>query len=224
MEKRNDGWYRADKGFHFVLTEKGKKEVASYSGKTVGEPVDEYDYEATGWAVKEGYVIEVPIPDWITKEGYKVVCNYNGYTLSAGNPVIFPERELAEKYMEKYNERHYVEQKLYIADTVYEGRALKECRVFNGKKVYNKDWYYGTNALRIGDYVEQEIVDDVINCLPPACTRSDCVQLGEAASERIAKDGNRRTTYETFKKVSDDVWEYCGDCFRGENVQYGKCR
>ena len=41
-----------------MLTEKGKAECASYSYKTVGEPVDEYDYEAVGWAVESGYVIE----------------------------------------------------------------------------------------------------------------------------------------------------------------------
>ena len=44
MELRRDGWYRADNGKHFVLTEKGKAECASYSYKTVGEPVDEYDF------------------------------------------------------------------------------------------------------------------------------------------------------------------------------------
>ena len=50
MELRNN-WYKADNGKHFVLTEKGKKECASYKHKTVGEPVDEYDYEATEWDV-----------------------------------------------------------------------------------------------------------------------------------------------------------------------------
>ena len=51
-----------------VLTEKGKVNSASYRNMTVGEPVDEYDYEAVGWAVDEGYLIEVPIPDWIEKK------------------------------------------------------------------------------------------------------------------------------------------------------------
>lgn len=38
MELRNN-WYKADKGKHFVLTEKGKEECASYKHKTVGEVV-----------------------------------------------------------------------------------------------------------------------------------------------------------------------------------------
>ena len=37
----SDRKYVADKGKQFVLTEKGKKECASYRHKTVGEPVDE---------------------------------------------------------------------------------------------------------------------------------------------------------------------------------------
>ena len=27
---------------------------------------------------------------------------------------------------------------------------------------------------------------------------------------------------DTFKKVDDGIWEYCGDCFRGENHMHGK--
>ena len=36
MELRNN-WYKADKGKHFVHTEKGKKECAGYKNKTVGK-------------------------------------------------------------------------------------------------------------------------------------------------------------------------------------------
>lgn len=95
MELWNN-WYKADKGKHFVLTEKGKEECTSYKYKTVGEPVDEYDYEAVEWSVDKGYVIETDIPGW-TKglKGYEVVY-YNGkYRLSAGNPQIFPTRKAA---------------------------------------------------------------------------------------------------------------------------------
>jgi len=102
MELRRDGWYKADKGKHFVLTEKGKTECASYSYKTVGEPVDEYDYEATGWAVEQGYVIEIDIPGWTTLMGYEVVY-YNGkYRLHAGNAQVFPTRKAAEEYKKHY--------------------------------------------------------------------------------------------------------------------------
>lgn len=221
MKLRRDGWYNADKGKHFVLTEKGKAECASYSYKTVGEPVDEYDYEAVGWAVEKGYVIEVDIPNWIVKVGYKVVYNYNGNVLCVGNSIVFPELEIAEKYMENYKKYPWFTHDLYIEKAVYEGKALKGCREYNGKFVYNEDWYYGTDALQIGDLVEEEIVDDLMNCLPPACMRSDCSQLGEPHNHKIDDEGKTRATYVTFKRIAEGIWEYCGDCFRGENVQRG---
>lgn len=221
MKLKKDGWYQADKGKHFVLTEKGKKEVASYRHKTVGEPVSEYDTEAVGWSVDDGYEIEVNIPDWITKTGYEVVYDHGDYTLHAGNSIIFPEIELAEKYMKHYQSLPWMNESLYIRETVYEGRKLKECREYRGRKVYNKDWYYGTDALEIGDLVENEVVDDLMDCLPPICMRSDCSQVGEASSSRIDENGKYRSTYCTFKQIDSGIWEYCGDCFKGENAQHG---
>lgn len=223
MHLRNDGWYQADKGKHFVLTKKGKENSASYRDLIVGEPVDEYDTEAVGWSVEKGYVVEVNIPDWIVKEGYEVVYDYNNHTLHAGNPIIFPEIEIAQKYLEHHAKRPWMSDRtLYIKNATFEGKALKACREYNGQKVYNSSWYYGATALRIGDLVEKEIVDDMINCLPPACWRSDCAQCGEAFSSRIDENGDARTTYVTFKQLDEDTWVYCGDCFRGENVQRGE--
>lgn len=95
MELRSN-WYKADKGKRFVLTEKGKKECANYRNKTVGEPVDEYDYETTKWSVDKGYVIETDIHGW-TKglKGYEVVYYHEGkYRLSAGNHVL-KEKKMA---------------------------------------------------------------------------------------------------------------------------------
>ena len=218
MKKRNDSWYDADNGKHFVLTEKGKKEVASYHHKTVGEPVDSYATEAVWWAVEKGYVIEVDIPNWVVKPGFRVVYDYRGYTLSAGNPIIFPERELAEKYLANWQKKGYSGYTYYIADAVYEGVALTDCRFYEGKRVHNKSWYYGIDALCVGDYVEQEVVDMLLNLLPPACMRADCSQIGEPANHVSDEAGNMRATFSTFKRVCDNIWEYCGECFRGESV------
>lgn len=216
-------WYLADKGKHFVLTEKGKAESASYRDLKVGEPVSECDTEATRWSVEAGYEIEVPIPGWSTMTGYEVVYDYNGYTLTAGNPCIFPDRTIAENYMDNYQSYPWFKKELYIRETVYEGRELKPCKEYAGKRVYNDSWYRGVDALKIGDYVEESIVDDLINCMMPACMRSDCSQLGEPISHRFDENaGKFRPTYATFKNVSGDVWEYCGDCFKGENEQRGK--
>lgn len=156
------------------------------------------------------------------EKGYEVVYDHKGFTLHAGNPIVFPSKELAEAYKENYDARPWVDKKLYIRPAHFGGGELKECREFEGKSVYNADWYFGTDALKIGSYVEQEIVDMLINCLPPACLRSDCTQLGEAADHKVDEDGMCRAVYGTFKKVAEDIWEYCGNCFRGENVPSGK--
>ena len=80
-----------------------------------------------------------------------------------------------------------------------------------------KDFDY--SKVKIGDYVEQAVVDDAMDCLPPASMRSDCSQLGEPYSTRFdPESGNWRSTYATFKRVSgafpNGIWQYCGHCFR----------
>lgn len=99
---------------------------------------------------------------------------------------------------------------------------------YNGKKVYAADEFVYSKA-KIGDYVEQEVGDDMLDALPPACMRSSCSQLGEPHSHRQDPDtGEWRATFPTFKKVcgtwrnGNEIWEYCGNCFSGENVERGK--
>lgn len=222
MKLRRDGWYIADKGKHFVLTEKGKAECASYSYKTVGEPVDEYDYEAVGWAVENGYVIEEDIPGWTTLKGYQVVYYNNGYRLTAGNPQTFPTLKAAETYKKHYESYPWMDHELLIEEVEYEGVPLSESQSYNGKEVIDKEHYFGLDACEIGDYFTEDMVNDFMDMLPPACWRSDCAQIGEPSSYRIDENGNTHATYPTFKKVAKNVWEYCGECFRGENIQNGE--
>lgn len=222
MELRRDGWYRADKGKHFVLTEKGKAECASFRGKTVGEPVQRYDTEAVHWSVESGYEVEVPIPGWVRRTGYEVVYRHKGYTLHAGNSITFPELELAENYLKNCKTRSWMKEDLFIREGVFEGKELTPCSTFSGKKVFNMSWYYGIDALLPGCYVEEDIVDEIVNNLPPTCYRADCTQSGEPSSLETIGGGTLRATYVTFKKVADGVWEYCGKCFRGENTPFRK--
>lgn len=95
----------------------------------------------------------------------------------------------------------------------------------NGKRVFTQDDFDYSEA-KIGDYVEQAIVDDAMNCLPPVCMSSACSQIGEPYSHREDPDtGKWRATYATFKRVTsgmDGIWEYCGHCFNGETVERGK--
>ena len=94
--------------------------------------------------------------------------------------------------------------------------------MYNGKKVYGIEEFKYSEA-KIGDYVTQEVVDDAMDCLPPACMRSDCSQMGEPYSMKKDPDtGKWRNVYNTFKRVEKKVWEYCGHCFRGENVERGE--
>lgn len=79
------------------------------------------------------------------------------------------------------------------------------------------------SGLMVGDLVTEDVVNDLMDCLPPACMRSDCSQLGEPYSHREdPKTGKWRATYATFKRVRNGVWAYCGHCFRGENVERGE--
>ena len=222
MKLRRDGWYRADNGKHFVLTEKGKAECASYSYKTVGEPVDEYDYEAVGWAVENGYVTEEDIPGWTTLKGYQVVYYNNGYRLTAGNPQTFPTLKAAETYKKHYESYPWMDHELLIEEVEYDGIPLSEPKMYKGKEVVDREHYFGLDACEIGDYFTEDMVNDFMDMLPPACWRSDCAQIGEPSSHRIDENGNGKATYATFKRIAEGIWEYCGDCFRGENVKHGK--
>ena len=208
MKLRINNWYQSDKGKHFVLTEKGKQECASYNCKTVGEPVSEYDTNAYKMDVEKGYVEEVDIPGWTILTGYQVIYYNNGYRLSVGNSQTFPTRKAAETYKKHYELYPWFNNELFIEEVAYEGVPLSESKMYNGKEVVDKEHYFGLDCCEIGDYFTEEMIDYFIGLLPPACMRTDCLQLGEARSSRIDEEGKGRTTYSTFKKVDDGIWEY----------------
>ena len=211
MEKIFNNRYKADEGKYFVLTEKGKRNVPAYKNISVGEPVAE-GYDSTIAAerfVENGYLTETPIPDWIESTGYEVVYDRKGNTIHVGNTVIFPAREIAEKYLTHAENYSWIKEKLYIRECIYRGPKIKECRQYNGKKVYNESWYYGPDALEVGDLVEEKIVDEAMNMLPPACMRGDCSQVGEPANHMYDNVSEKmRPVYTTFKRVAEDtLWK-----------------
>lgn len=82
---------------------------------------------------------------------------------------------------------------------------------------------FNFSAAMIGAHVNEEVIENVINCLPPACMRSDCTQMGEPYSHREdPTTGTWRPTFATFKRIEEGVWMFCGYCFRGENTPRGK--
>lgn len=91
---------------------------------------------------------------------------------------------------------------------------------YNGKKLITmEDWIENFDQIAVpGDFVEEDIVDSFINCVPPACLRIDCTQCGEPYSYKedpVSKEW--KPTYQTFKRVAVGIYAYCGTCFYGEN-------
>lgn len=78
------------------------------------------------------------------------------------------------------------------------------------------------DTMQIGDLVNAEVGEYIINVLPPATMRWNCLQLGEAHSFKIDEEGKARSTYLTLRKLTNDILEFCGYCFRGENVERGR--
>lgn len=220
--KKINNFYRADDSKMFVLTKKGKKEVASWKNDEVGKPVDEDKSYAVSWAIEEGYLVEKENPRWIVCNGYSVVYRLdNGIEIHPGNKTVFLTREEAEKYKEHYEKKSWFDEKLYIIDDVYEGEKPDPYRRINEKNVYNK--YYNIDLLLIGDYVEDDVVEDLMNVIEPVSYSNSCAQVGEPSNIMIDDlTGNPRNVYITFRCVDNDTWEYCGNCFKGENVERGK--
>lgn len=155
---------------------------------------------------------------------YQVVYDYKGNQICVGNPHWIPDRETAQRIMEnRQGDPIFRGYTLYLAEReTDEPLNLKPNGEFNGKPVYNPDtiWW---NAMRPGDLVDQEVADNIYNALPPACARANCLQLGEPQTSRFDEEkGKWRTTYLTLKRIAPGVYEYCGDCFRGENICRGR--
>lgn len=201
----------ADNGKHFVIAREIKREEhATLASYEVGEEVDFVlkDY------IDSGYVKEVDIPGWCTDlKGFRVgYYHKNGTFLSCGNPQVFPTYKAALGQKKHYENLPWFDEEVVIIEDTYEGVPLSEPRIYNGKEVIDKEHYFGLDCCEIGDYFTSEMIQDFMDMLPPACYRSDCSQIGEPANHV-----NGKVTYATFKQIAEDVWEYCGDCFRGEN-------
>lgn len=58
--------------------------------------------------------------------------------------------------------------------------------MFNGKPVWKQD-DFTYEAVKVGDYVEQAIVDAAMDCVPPACMRADCSEMRGICMNDIEK-------------------------------------
>lgn len=213
MQRCGDYGYKAEKGMHFVATEVAK-EWASYKDCVVGEPLDSNDTYAVKSMVEQGAVKEVPDPEWVVIPGYRAMRSYKGIELTVGNGVIYPNREMAEAEAEAYMRQPWSHDKAYVVETVYEGKRPKPCREYEGKKVFNRD-YWSYNRP-IGSLVERQIAEDAGNCVPPRTWTRNMIQCGEPAGSKV-----EGTTYATFIRVTEDIWKWCGNCFAGESEPRG---
>jgi len=86
----------------------------------------------------------------------------------------------------------------------------------NSEKIKTyKEWEGSLyDYLKVGDIVDDEMVDYFINVLPPVTFKSYLVQMGEPYSHV-----NGKATYSTLYK-STEGWTYMGNCHRGETVSY----
>ena len=95
---------------------------------------------------------------------------------------------------------------------------------YQGKEVYTPETF-SYEKIQVGDYVTQAVVDNAMDCLPPACMSSACSQMGEPYSTRQDPDtGRYRNTYATFRRITsgrNGIWQYCGHCFCGETTERG---
>ncbi len=220
MKRYGQYEYKADKGKMFVLVAKGKELCASYRHKTIGESVREDINYAYLSDVENGYVEEVPDPHWVVQPGFRAVYNNGKYVFDTCNPVVYPTREMAECAAKAFNSRPWnKEHPAYVIDALFEGH-LEPCREYEGKTVYNE--YYWSYDLPVGSLVEEKIADDLANCLPPKRYSNHLIQGGDPHSDRIDETtGKYRTTYATFVKVAEGIWEWRGYCFVGETEEHG---
>mgnify|MGYP006887196635 FL=1 len=215
MLKYGNG-YKADRGKQFVLRTVPKKgEHTRLSVYEEGHIFKEY---VPCYYVDDGFVVEEDIPGWTGLKGYQVVYYQGNKKIPVGSAQIFPIYKAAASYKKYYESCPWFDNALFIEDVIYEGVPLSKSKVYNGKEVIDNEHYFGLDACEVGDYFTEDMVDGFMNVLPPACMRSDCSQIGEPVSDKMDKDGKYKPTYTTFKKVDKGIWEYCGDCFIGENV------
>lgn len=64
-----------------------------------------------------------------------------------------------------------------------------------------------------GDKVDEALVDQMMNNLPPHAMGDSYMQAGEAFSHEKGADGVYRPVFSTFQRLGDNCWRFCGYCF-----------
>lgn len=67
------------------------------------------------------------------------------------------------------------------------------------------------------DMVDEEMVENFVNAVPPVLMYSTCAQAGEPFTHERDEAGRYRPTYATFHRAESGLWQFDGYCFEGEN-------
>ena len=111
----------------------------------------------------------------------------------------------------------FVEHEADIYREAFPERYKEEC-VYHGKHVYDLDDFPGIGALEVGDLVNEEVVQDLMDTLPPTHYSNWLAQVGEPYDHVLSKDGHMMPIFATFKRLAPAaVWEFCGNCPEGYN-------
>ena len=95
-------------------------------------------------------------------------------------------------------------------------------------ETWARAWERG--EVRAGDYVTGDVVNGMMEALPPVCCSTECAQLGEPYSHGTNKYGHWRPLFLTWRLAARSqsthgdgapgyawdetaIWEFCGACF-----------
>ena len=90
------------------------------------------------------------------------------------------------------------------------------------KHITIEDWEkirFLTKVANVGDSIDDEIINKLLNASPPVFLNSQCLQVGESQRDIYdAETDTMKPTYLTFSKEGSH-WIYCGCCFKGKNTE-----
>ena len=119
----------------------------------------------------------------------------------------------------------FLEHEEDIMKSAFPERYVEEI-TYNGKHVYTQNDFPGCANLQIGDCVTYEVIQNLMDLLPPAYYSSYLFQMGEPYDHVTLDDGKCYPIYTTFNFVvsaeETEIWAYCGHCLKNWDNEWHK--
>lgn len=142
----------------------------------------------------------------IKEEVYKIFQVNEGTAWCIEANTLAEAKEIAKKY------KGYIVIKKGLK-IVAEFNNIDDVKTMNNWRTSDLEF---KDFAKVGDIVDEGIVNWFAECVPPITYNSDLIQCGEVYGHRDnPRTGRFEGTYITFAKV-DDKWIYKGHCFFGE--------